>query len=77
MAADALLLEVGGRAERERVLGILRAGSGPARPRQDLKARHRHIPWRRIAGVGNVLRHGHQRIRDDEINRPTCGSGRR
>ena len=24
---------------------------------EDLKARHPEIPWRKIAGVGNVLRH--------------------
>ena len=34
---------------------------------RDLKARHRKIPWRSIAGVGSVLRHGYKLIRDDEI----------
>ena len=24
---------------------------------EDLKARHPHIPWRKVAGIGNVLRH--------------------
>jgi uncharacterized protein with HEPN domain len=33
----------------------------------DLKARHPQIPWRRVAGAGNVLRHGYKLIRDDEI----------
>ncbi|MBY0338660.1 MAG: DUF86 domain-containing protein [Acetobacteraceae bacterium] len=30
----------------------------------DLKARHPHIPWRKIAGLGNVLRHEEQHIQD-------------
>ncbi len=27
----------------------------------DLKARHKQIPWRKVAGVGNVLRHEYER----------------
>jgi len=27
-----------------------------------LKARHSEIPWRKVAGVGNVLRHEYERI---------------
>ena len=28
----------------------------------DLKARHPHIPWRKVAGIGNVLRHSYENI---------------
>ena len=28
----------------------------------ELKARHPHIPWRSVAGVGNVLRHNYENI---------------
>jgi uncharacterized protein with HEPN domain len=28
----------------------------------DLKARHPHIPWRKVAGIGNVLRHDYGRV---------------
>ncbi|HJU17640.1 MAG TPA: HepT-like ribonuclease domain-containing protein [Stellaceae bacterium] len=28
----------------------------------DLKARHSGIPWRKVAGIGNVLRHDYERI---------------
>jgi uncharacterized protein with HEPN domain len=31
----------------------------------DLKGRHPEIPWRRIAGVGNVLRHEYDRVAAD------------
>jgi uncharacterized protein with HEPN domain len=31
----------------------------------DLRARHPDIPWRRIAGVGNVLRHEYDRVAAD------------
>jgi uncharacterized protein with HEPN domain len=30
-------------------------------PPADLKARHPEIPWRKVAGVGNVLRHEYER----------------
>jgi uncharacterized protein with HEPN domain len=33
----------------------------------DLKAGHPTIPWRRIAGIGNVLRHGYKTVDDHEI----------
>jgi uncharacterized protein with HEPN domain len=33
----------------------------------DLKARHPAIPWRKVAGVGNVLRHGYKLIDDHEM----------
>jgi uncharacterized protein with HEPN domain len=28
----------------------------------DLKARHPHIPWSKVAGIGNVLRHDYENI---------------
>lgn len=28
----------------------------------DLKARHPQIPWRKVAGIGNVLRHDYQSV---------------
>jgi uncharacterized protein with HEPN domain len=28
----------------------------------ELKSRHPHIPWRKIAGIGNVLRHDYGRV---------------
>jgi len=28
----------------------------------DLKARHPEIPWSKVAGIGNVLRHGYESI---------------
>jgi uncharacterized protein with HEPN domain len=28
----------------------------------DLKARHPEIPWAKVAGIGNVLRHGYENI---------------
>jgi uncharacterized protein with HEPN domain len=33
----------------------------------ELKARHPLIPWRKIAGIGNVLRHEYERIAPDII----------
>ena len=31
----------------------------------DLKDRHPQIPWRKVAGIGNVLRHDYERIAPD------------
>jgi uncharacterized protein with HEPN domain len=31
----------------------------------DLKARHPGIPWRKVAGIGNVLRHEYTRVAPD------------
>ncbi len=28
----------------------------------DMKARHPEIPWQKVAGIGNVLRHKHENI---------------
>jgi uncharacterized protein with HEPN domain len=33
----------------------------------DLKTRHPQIPWRRIADIGNVLRHGYKVVDDAEM----------
>jgi uncharacterized protein with HEPN domain len=32
-----------------------------------LKARHSSIPWRKVAGIGNVLRHEYERIAHDVL----------
>lgn len=32
-----------------------------------LKARHTDIPWRKVAGIGNVLRHEYERIAHDVL----------
>jgi uncharacterized protein with HEPN domain len=29
---------------------------------ENLKARHPNIPWRKVAGIGNVLRHNYENI---------------
>lgn len=29
---------------------------------EDLKARHPAIPWRKVAGIGNILRHDYGRV---------------
>ena len=31
----------------------------------ELKARHPEIPWQKVAGIGNVLRHNYQRVAHD------------
>ena len=28
----------------------------------ELKTRHPHIPWRKVAGIGNILRHNYENI---------------
>ena len=33
----------------------------------DLKARHPQIPWPKVAGIGNILRHGYERIAPDVL----------
>jgi uncharacterized protein with HEPN domain len=30
-----------------------------------MKARHPHIPWRKVAGIGNILRHEYTRVSAD------------
>ena len=31
----------------------------------EIKARHPEIPWQKVAGIGNVLRHNYQRVAHD------------
>jgi uncharacterized protein with HEPN domain len=33
----------------------------------EMKARHHHIPWRKVAGIGNVIRHDYQRVAADVL----------
>jgi uncharacterized protein with HEPN domain len=33
----------------------------------DLKSRHPSIPWRKVAGIGNVLRHEYENVAHDVI----------
>jgi uncharacterized protein with HEPN domain len=28
----------------------------------ELKARHSHIPWKKVAGIGNILRHNYEHV---------------
>lgn len=32
---------------------------------QELKARHPQIPWTKVAGIGNVIRHDYERLAHD------------
>jgi uncharacterized protein with HEPN domain len=34
---------------------------------EDLKARHPEIPWPKVAGMGNILRHEYERIAHDVL----------
>jgi uncharacterized protein with HEPN domain len=33
----------------------------------DMKSRHRHIPWQKVAGIGNVLRHEYEHVAYDVL----------
>jgi uncharacterized protein with HEPN domain len=33
----------------------------------ELKAQHKSIPWRAVAGLGNVLRHDYPRVKDPRV----------
>jgi uncharacterized protein with HEPN domain len=33
----------------------------------NLKAQHKHVPWRAVAGLGNVLRHDYPRVKDPRV----------
>jgi uncharacterized protein with HEPN domain len=33
----------------------------------DIKLRHSEIPWQKVAGIGNVLRHNYERIAPDVL----------
>ena len=37
----------------------------------DMKLRHPEIPWRKVAGMGNVLRHEYERIAPEVLWRAT------
>lgn len=32
-----------------------------------MKSRHSEIPWRKVAGIGNLLRHNYERIAPDVL----------
>jgi len=32
-----------------------------------MKARHTHIPWPKVAGIGNVLRHDYEHVAHDVL----------
>ena len=34
---------------------------------EELKARHPEIPWSKVAGIGNVLRHEYERVAYDVL----------
>jgi uncharacterized protein with HEPN domain len=34
---------------------------------EEMKARHPQIPWRKVAGIGNVLRHEYTRVAADTL----------
>lgn len=38
-----------------------------------VKVEHPGVPWRQIAGIGNVLRHEYQRVEDRLIWNVVCG----
>jgi uncharacterized protein with HEPN domain len=44
----------------ERRVGIISEASRHLT--EDLKARHPEIPWQKVAGIGNVLRHNYESI---------------
>ena len=58
--------EAGFRADRHRRLAVERCveiiSEASRRLPDDLKAEHSDIPWRAIAGIGNVLRHDYDDI---------------
>lgn len=38
----------------------------------DVKARQSHIPWAKVAGIGNVLRHAYDRVAPDVLWKLAC-----
>jgi uncharacterized protein with HEPN domain len=49
----------------ERGLEIISEASRHLSPA--MKARHPNIPWKKVAGIGNVLRHEYERIAHDVL----------
>ena len=49
----------------ERGLEIISEASRHLDP--DMKARHQEIPWRKVAGIGNILRHAYEKIAADVL----------
>jgi uncharacterized protein with HEPN domain len=47
--------------------GIEIISEASRRPPADLKARHPHIPWSKVAAIGNVLRHECQDVAHDVL----------
>jgi uncharacterized protein with HEPN domain len=45
--------------------GVLIISEASRHLSNDLKARHPEIPWTKVAGIGNVLRHDYERIAPD------------
>ncbi len=58
--ADALAADWRSRAAAERMVEIISEASRRIPP--DWLERHRHVPWKQIAGVGNVIRHDYDRV---------------
>jgi uncharacterized protein with HEPN domain len=59
-AADAMV-----RRAVERMVEIISEASRHLPP--EMKARHPEVPWRAVAGIGNILRHTYERVEDREI----------
>jgi uncharacterized protein with HEPN domain len=34
---------------------------------RNLKSQHKNVPWRAVAGLGNVLRHDYPRVKDPRV----------
>ncbi len=43
----------------------------------DLKARHPEIPWRKVAGIGNILRHAYRSLTTASCGKSWLGISRR
>jgi uncharacterized protein with HEPN domain len=47
--------------------GVLIISEASRHLSSELKARHPEIPWNKVAGIGNVLRHDYERVAADVI----------